>query len=205
VQGSWYLSSPDNHRTRFTWVLSTFSTVCSFLLTLPTLIFHQRHSFSPNTRYYFDLFMARFSLLSVVLALISLLSLSSWARPAACRPRYVTHFGVFHRCVLMHSGSPRPQPGSPQLAPSGTHQPAPTSTTPTGTPQPTPDQTPPPAPGRNNVYLSEHNEFRARHGAAPLQWSDNLAQKAQQWANNCQFRHSGGSLGPFGGELLAAR
>jgi hypothetical protein len=42
---------------------------------------------------------------------------------------------------------------------------------------------------------------RAQHGAAPLTWSDELASKAQQWANGCVFEHSGGTLGPFGGTI----
>jgi uncharacterized protein YkwD len=53
------------------------------------------------------------------------------------------------------------------------------------------------------VYLQAHNSVRSQHGAADLTWSDNLAAKAQQWANGCQFKHSGGSLGPFGGTRLA--
>ncbi|KII93492.1 hypothetical protein PLICRDRAFT_35713 [Plicaturopsis crispa FD-325 SS-3] len=52
-------------------------------------------------------------------------------------------------------------------------------------------------------YLSAHNSFRAQHGASALTWSDNLASKAQQWANNCQFKHSGGTLGPFGENIAA--
>ncbi|KAH9898477.1 hypothetical protein C8Q73DRAFT_403625 [Cubamyces lactineus] len=52
-------------------------------------------------------------------------------------------------------------------------------------------------------YLQAHNSVRAQHGAAPLTWSDELAGKAQQWANNCVFQHSGGSLGPFGENLAA--
>jgi len=36
-----------------------------------------------------------------------------------------------------------------------------------------------------------------------LSWSDDLASKAQEWANNCRFEHSGGSLGPFGENLAA--
>jgi len=52
-------------------------------------------------------------------------------------------------------------------------------------------------------YLSAHNSVRAQHGAAPLSWSNNLAAKAQQWANNCVFKHSGGQLGPFGENLAA--
>jgi uncharacterized protein YkwD len=36
-----------------------------------------------------------------------------------------------------------------------------------------------------------------------LSWNNNLAAKAQQWANRCQFKHSGGSLGAFGENLAA--
>ncbi|TFK40985.1 CAP domain-containing protein [Crucibulum laeve] len=53
------------------------------------------------------------------------------------------------------------------------------------------------------AYLAGHNSIRAQHGASPLTWSDNLASKAQQWANGCQFHHSGGSLGAFGENLAA--
>jgi len=52
-------------------------------------------------------------------------------------------------------------------------------------------------------YLDAHNGFRAQHGASPLTWSDNLASKAQEWANQCHFEHSGGQLGPFGENLAA--
>ncbi|KXN89858.1 Protein PRY2 [Leucoagaricus sp. SymC.cos] len=53
------------------------------------------------------------------------------------------------------------------------------------------------------AYLSAHNSVRASHGASALVWSDELAGKAQQWANNCRFQHSGGSLGPYGENLAA--
>jgi len=36
-----------------------------------------------------------------------------------------------------------------------------------------------------------------------LTWSNDLASKAQQWANGCVFKHSGGTLGPFGENLAA--
>lgn len=56
-----------------------------------------------------------------------------------------------------------------------------------------------------------HNEYRFRHGAAPLQWSAELAWEAQQWAENLarsgELRHNdddtvGENLaGMVGGEL----
>ncbi|KAG5718583.1 Cell wall protein PRY3 [Termitomyces sp. T112] len=54
-----------------------------------------------------------------------------------------------------------------------------------------------------DAYLSAHNTVRAQHGAAPLTWSNDLASKAQTWANKCVFQHSGGSLGPYGENLAA--
>jgi hypothetical protein len=36
-----------------------------------------------------------------------------------------------------------------------------------------------------------------------LKWSDKLAGTAQQWANNCQFQHSGGKFGSVGENLAA--
>jgi len=53
------------------------------------------------------------------------------------------------------------------------------------------------------TFLDAHNTVRAQHGASPLVWSDLLASKAQQWAANCQFVHSGGKLGQFGENLAA--
>ena len=49
------------------------------------------------------------------------------------------------------------------------------------------------------AYLFAHNSVRSQHGVGPLSWSEDLAAKAQSWANNCVFQHSGGKLGPFGG------
>ncbi|KAI0757073.1 CAP domain-containing protein [Daedaleopsis nitida] len=53
------------------------------------------------------------------------------------------------------------------------------------------------------AYLQAHNSVRSQHGAAALTWSDDLAAKAQQWANKCVFQHSGGQLGKFGENLAA--
>jgi hypothetical protein len=39
------------------------------------------------------------------------------------------------------------------------------------------------------VLLDAHNAVRARHCAAPLTWSAEIAAKAQYWANRCLFDH----------------
>lgn len=52
-------------------------------------------------------------------------------------------------------------------------------------------------------YLQFHNTIRAQHGAAALSWNQTLANIAQTWANKCVFKHSGGTLGPFGENLAA--
>ncbi|KZW02713.1 hypothetical protein EXIGLDRAFT_419759 [Exidia glandulosa HHB12029] len=94
--------------------------------------------------------------------------------------------------------SPKPKPTSKT-----TPKPVPSSTPKTSQPAPTS------APGNSTsasdiaAYLKGHNDERLKHGAAPLTFSEALASKAQQWANNCQFKHSGGTLGPFGENLAA--
>ncbi|KAF8516969.1 PR-1-like protein [Hysterangium stoloniferum] len=59
------------------------------------------------------------------------------------------------------------------------------------------------SPGDIALYLSTHNAARAAHGASPLTYSQSLAAKAQQWVDGCVFKHSGGTLGPFGENLAA--
>ncbi|KAJ7130070.1 PR-1-like protein [Mycena crocata] len=53
------------------------------------------------------------------------------------------------------------------------------------------------------AYLDAHNSIRAKHGAKPLVWDNNAAEKAQQWADLCKNQHSGGTLGPLGENLAA--
>jgi len=53
------------------------------------------------------------------------------------------------------------------------------------------------------AFLDAHNTVRAKHSASPLVWSDSLSNKAQEWADNCQFVHSKGTLGDLGENLAA--
>jgi uncharacterized protein YkwD len=46
----------------------------------------------------------------------------------------------------------------------------------------------------SSQFLQAHNNIRAQHGAENLAWSKTLANKAEEWANECQFSHSHGSL-----------
>ncbi|KAH9946689.1 CAP domain-containing protein [Amylocystis lapponica] len=110
---------------------------------------------------------------------------------------------------------PPPPPSPPAAAPSTTAPPPPPAPVTSNTappPAPSPSQsaapTDPPSSGGTSQsdidqYLSDHNSFRAQHGAAALTWSNDLATAAQKWANGCQFKHSGGTLGPYGENLAA--
>jgi pathogenesis-related protein 1 len=54
-------------------------------------------------------------------------------------------------------------------------------------------------------YLAAHNVVRLRHSAAPLTWSNVLAEAAQSWADGCNFKHSDGVLSDMSyGENIAA-
>lgn len=55
-------------------------------------------------------------------------------------------------------------------------------------------------------YLATHNIVREANRVPPLQWSEELAQVAQNWANTCQFEHSNGTLSatPYGENMVAA-
>jgi len=48
--------------------------------------------------------------------------------------------------------------------------------------------------------LKAHNHFRKQHHAAPLTWSDELAEYAEKHAAHCHFKHS---FGPYGENLAA--
>lgn len=52
--------------------------------------------------------------------------------------------------------------------------------------------------------MKSHNDFRSLHGAQPLIWNQTLAVAAQRWGDRCQFKHSGGVLGPFGENLAVS-
>lgn len=46
------------------------------------------------------------------------------------------------------------------------------------------------------LALAAHNTARALHHAPPLLWSNALAATSEIWAQECQWKHSGGSLYP---------
>ncbi|KAI0348617.1 PR-1-like protein [Trametopsis cervina] len=103
---------------------------------------------------------------------------------------------------------PSTQPkSSPTSAPAAPPPPPPPPPPPASSPAPAPPASPPSDSQTSSsdiqAYLNAHNTIRAQHGASPLTWSDTAAAKAQQWANNCVFQHSGGTLGPFGENLAA--
>jgi len=43
--------------------------------------------------------------------------------------------------------------------------------------------------------LDAHNRYRARHGAAPLQWDRRLEEAAYRWASRCDFTHDKSGTG----------
>ncbi|TFK57344.1 PR-1-like protein [Heliocybe sulcata] len=107
------------------------------------------------------------------------------------------------------SSTPPPAPSSSSQPPAPKPS-ASSSSSSQAAPSPSPSSSQGPGSGSGSTsggdidqYLSAHNSVRAQHGASALSWSDNLAGKAQQWANGCKFQHSGGSLGPFGENLAA--
>lgn len=51
---------------------------------------------------------------------------------------------------------------------------------------------------QQNEILAAHNKYRAEVGVSPLQWSDRLAQGAQQWANHLASTNQGGHSGTSG-------
>jgi uncharacterized protein YkwD len=56
-----------------------------------------------------------------------------------------------------------------------------------------------------DTFLDTHNVIRAAHNATALQWSADLAQKAEFWADQCQFKHTNGVLSnELYGENIAA-
>ena len=58
---------------------------------------------------------------------------------------------------------------------------------------------PPPA-----LALLQHNEYRAKHGAANLTWSDTITKSAYTWSSGCQFAHSPSTYGEVGTPLPGA-
>lgn len=50
------------------------------------------------------------------------------------------------------------------------------------------------SPRQVSAFLNAHNVVRAAHNATALQWSPTLAEKAEYWADQCQFKHTDGVL-----------
>lgn len=112
--------------------------------------------------------------------------------------------------------TPDPQPQPQTTTQQQQQQAPPPTTTSSSTPDGSSDQFTP-APSSNNSgssqgstsssdqdqYLQQHNTVRAQHGANPVTWSNELEGFAQEWANNCQFMHSGGKFGRVGENLAA--
>jgi len=145
-----------------------------------------------------------FPLLFAVLALIS--SHVAFGAPSGshgnmqvdnCISKCRNQFGW----LLASSSSPSPTP-TPTALQEPSPSPSPTTSS-TNNPATTPSSSDNVSSDDITAYLSAHNTERSQHGANPLTWSDSLSAKAQQWANGCVFKHSGGSLGPFGENLAA--
>lgn len=56
------------------------------------------------------------------------------------------------------------------------------------------------------AFLLAHNTVRIKHHAKHLKWSVPLAEKAEQWADACNFKHTNGVLSdePYGENIVAA-
>jgi len=56
-----------------------------------------------------------------------------------------------------------------------------------------------------NTFLTAHNDVRASYNVQPLTWSQDLASKAQEWANGCKLKNTDGSLSsePYGENIAA--
>lgn len=99
--------------------------------------------------------------------------------------------GAFAAC----GGTPSPPP-----------QPGPISTATAAVPAPEPAAAPGAGPsGDARAILDAHNQYRQRHCAPPLEWSDELGAVAQRWADQlaadgCKFDHS---RSPYGENLAA--
>ena len=158
-----------------------------------------------------------FSLIAVIVLFVSVLP-TAFASPTcvhrhgknncvqACKNRWGQPSGTgadpaSHR--HKSSASPPPQSSSkPSPSPHSTPKPPSKNSGSTPAPSPSPNTSGNKLTSGSDIdqYLSAHNSIRAQHGAADLTWSDTLASAAQKWADGCAFKHSGGSLGPYGGK-----
>jgi uncharacterized protein YkwD len=161
----------------------------------------------------------KISTLSVTVATLLTLSLSDQVfgastghkkcvhRPHRVGPhtRSVSGFPTTYSPVNVPTNTPAHAPPNPPHI----HSNPPSSPAPNPAPQPEPTAPAPPSGGSgdsNNptpaelAYLDPQNAIRSLKGAVAFTWNDTLAAYAQQVANTCVFKHSGG---PFGENLSA--
>jgi len=154
--------------------------------------------------------MARFSFLFVALALASM---HGALGAPSCKPKghgYPKHSMISYSSSTSLPTYPAniPKESGVSDSESSTPTPAPTSSPatqpmPATTPSPSPSSSQPASSGSGGsvsdadiaTYLKVHNDFRAKHGAQPLTWSNELSNTAQSWANGCKFEHSHGKFG----------
>ncbi len=133
---------------------------------------------------------------------------------AACGPRYQPSESEPQPAAPVPSAYPAPQPtlglARTDVPPDRNVNVPPRTDVPPRTGPRTPPDRPsstPQAPvlgARYQEMLDSHNRHRANHCAAPLTWSNALASRAQQWADqlqqsSCAFQHSPNS--PYGENL----
>ncbi len=111
-------------------------------------------------------------------------------------------------CGPIYPAPPQPvaaQPAAEAVTPAPVYGTAPPPSRPALAPAPVELAAKPTLDAAAQQFIDAHNRVRERHCAAPLAWSQKLAQLAQKWANHlrdagCVFGHSGGDTG----ENLAA-
>jgi uncharacterized protein YkwD len=146
----------------------------------------------------------KISTLSVIFATLLTLTLSTPVLGASARhrkcPMRPQRHGPPSGSVIVHTMMPSPTHPIPRE----THSNPPSSFPQTTAPAPAPAGPPSPQSGGPTsselAYLDPQNSIRLRKGADAFTWNSTLAAYAQQVANTCIFKHSGG---PYGENLSA--